>query len=252
MNNIENNDFMILNSIIYKIHTATDFQAMRQNTLEMLKLIIDFDAADFHLSKGDGSLTLHSQVSYNCDKNLSLKYEDLDYSQGIHNTGKSMVYRESDILSDEKRVETEYYKKVYRVNNWHYSLQLILAFNDTFLGVITLYKTKGKVDFHYSDIFLLEMLKDHMAFRIQLEHKASANIGKKLTISQATLTYGLTKKESEVLNWIMQGNSNDEICELAFISKNTLKKHILKIYRKIGVNNRVQLFKSIREYNPKG
>lgn len=64
-----------------------------------------------------------------------------------------MVYRETDLMPDEKRVQTEYYKSIYEVNNWHYSLQLVLAYDKRFLGVITFYKNKGKEDFKYADIF---------------------------------------------------------------------------------------------------
>lgn len=64
---------------------------------------------------------------YNCDSNLSEEYEELDYSRGIMLSGKSLIYRETDIISDESRVEMEYYKKVYKPNNWHYSLQVVIA-----------------------------------------------------------------------------------------------------------------------------
>ena len=63
LNTIDNNDFMILNSIIYKIHTNSDFLAMRKELLEQLKMIIDFDSAEFHLSKGEGRISLTSSVS---------------------------------------------------------------------------------------------------------------------------------------------------------------------------------------------
>lgn len=246
---LENNEFLILNNIIYRIHTSTNFTLMRQEILEQIKMIIDFDSADFHLSKGDGSSLLVSKVGYNCDVDVSLKYENLDYSQGIHHSGKSMVYRESDIISEENRIKTKYYQKVYLPNNWHYALQLILAYNSQFVGVITFYKVKGKDDFNYSDVFLLEMLKEHLAYRIHIE--SQNNINGKISIETATEKYSLTKRESEILGFIMKGYNNDEICEIAVISNNTLKKHILNLYRKIGVNNRIQLFKLIREYNPK-
>ncbi|MFI3206910.1 MAG: helix-turn-helix transcriptional regulator [Clostridia bacterium] len=178
-----------------------------------------------------------------------MRYENLDYSQGILVSGKSMIYRESDIISDKKRVNTEYYKKVYSTNNWHYALQLVLAYNFEFVGVITFYKTKGKSDFNYEDIFLLEMLKEHLAYRIYLENQN--NINGKISIETAKEKYLLTKRESEILEYIMKGLNNEEICEIAVISKNTLKKHNLNIYRKIGIKNRVQLFKLLKEYNPK-
>lgn len=77
---------------------------MRKELLEQLKMIIDFDSAEFHLSKGDGSISLTSSVSYNkkASVDFSQVYENIDYSQGILHTGKSMVYRETDIISDKK------------------------------------------------------------------------------------------------------------------------------------------------------
>ena len=46
---------------------------------------------------------------------------------------------------------------------------------------------------------------------------------------------------------LKNGRSEEEICEELSISVNTLKKHTVNIYRKLGVGNRVQLFKKILE-----
>ena len=79
-------------------------------------------------------------------------------------SGKNIVYRETDIISDEMRVKTEYYQKVYKPNNWHYSLQMIMAKDKKFLGVVTLYRNIGKDDFSHDDVFLVDTLKDHLAY----------------------------------------------------------------------------------------
>ena len=49
------------------------------------------------------------------------------------------------------------------------------------------------------------------------------------------------------MHLLMEGKDNSFICDYLSISINTLKKHILNIYRKLGIRNRVQLFKKIRE-----
>lgn len=240
---------MILNSIVYKIHTNTDFLAMRKELLEQLKMIIDFDSADFHLSKGDGSTSLVSRVSYNNNGSLDFSrvYESIDYSQGILGTGNSMVYRESDILPDEKRVETEYYKNVYEVNEWHYSLQLVLGYNERFLGVITFYRHKDKEDFKYIDVFKMQLLKDHLAYRIHKEMETAATQSDKISIQDAVELFSLTKRERDILEMLMSGHSNAEICDMSAIANNTLKKHMLNIYRKLGIKSKVQLFHMIKE-----
>lgn len=247
MNNLENNDFVVLNSVIYKVHTNPNFTEMRREFLEQLKIVIDFDSAEFSLSKGNGSPILVDCVSYNCKTNWSKPYENLDYSQGILSGGNCMVYRESDIIHEGKRIESEYYKKVYVPNNWHYSLQIILAYENEFVGVITLYRLSGKRDFSYRDSLIMDLLKDHMAYRIYIEKEKYKKLGKKVSILEAVERYKLTKREQDTLNYMMQGLNNEQMCGKLFISNNTLKKHILNIYRKVGVNSRVQLFKLIRE-----
>ena len=69
----------------------------------------------------------------------------------------------------------------------------------------------------------------------------------KLTITEVTEKYELTKREHTILQLLMQGKDNHTICEELSISVNTLKKHILNIYRKLGIRNRVQMFKMIKE-----
>lgn len=127
MKTLETNDWIILNTIIYKVYTMEDFDEMRKELLEQLKLLVDFDSADFYLASVEDEKKLGKPVMYNCDSNLSEEYEELDYSRGIMLSGKSLIYRETDIISDESRVEMEYYKKVYKPNNWHYSLQVVIA-----------------------------------------------------------------------------------------------------------------------------
>jgi NarL family two-component system response regulator LiaR len=51
----------------------------------------------------------------------------------------------------------------------------------------------------------------------------------------------LTPTEFQVLKLIGQGKSNDEIAEILFISKNTVRSHIKSIYAKLDTHSRLQL-----------
>ncbi|MCI6858902.1 MAG: helix-turn-helix transcriptional regulator [Eubacterium sp.] len=247
MTKLQTNDWLILNSIIYEIYTTENFEEMREKFLEQMKMVVDFDSADFYLASEDGEYKLTDPVTFQCDPGISDVYDIIDYSRGIMYSGKSIVYRETDIISDALRMETEYYKKVYRPNNWHYSLQMIMAKDKKFLGVVTFYRNIGKDDFSHDEVFLVDMLKDHMSYRLWKEQERKQQFGEKLTVSAATKKYGLTKQEHKILKFLMEGRDNETICDLLSISINTLKKHILNIYRKLGIRNRVQLFKKIRE-----
>ncbi len=50
----------------------------------------------------------------------------------------------------------------------------------------------------------------------------------------------LTRREVEILAFLSIGSSNDEIAEKLFISPNTVKTHLYRVFRKIEVPNRFQ------------
>lgn len=52
--------------------------------------------------------------------------------------------------------------------------------------------------------------------------------------------HGLTDREAEVLALITQGFSNEEIARHVYLGINTVKTHIRKAYRKIGVSRRAE------------
>lgn len=247
MRKLETNDWIILNNIIYKINSTDNFDEMRLEFLEQLKMVIDYDSAAFFLASKEEGHLLCNPITYNCDIDLSKIYEYLDYNRGIMVSGKTLIYRETDIMSEEMRVETDYYKKVYKPNNWHYALQIIIARHKEFLGTIIFYRTIGKENFNYDDIFVLDMLKDHLAYRLEKYKLGLEASMEKMTISEAIIKYRLTKREAMVLKELMLGKDNNAICEELIITINTLKKHILNIYRKMEIKNRVQLFKLVKE-----
>lgn len=51
----------------------------------------------------------------------------------------------------------------------------------------------------------------------------------------------LTPTEFQVLRLIGQGKSNEEIAQILFISKNTVRSHIKSIYSKLNTHSRLQL-----------
>lgn len=53
----------------------------------------------------------------------------------------------------------------------------------------------------------------------------------------------LTDREMEILKMICEGMTNKEIAKKLFISENTVKAHIYKIFKKSGIKKRTQLTK---------
>ena len=56
-----------------------------------------------------------------------------------------------------------------------------------------------------------------------------------------TKKYKISSREREIVELLLQGSSNKEIENKLFISLNTVKNHIYRIYQKLGVKSRGQL-----------
>ena len=53
--------------------------------------------------------------------------------------------------------------------------------------------------------------------------------------------HNVSVREREVAELILQGKSNQEIQDHLFISISTVKNHIYRLFRKLGINSRGQL-----------
>lgn len=62
----------------------------------------------------------------------------------------------------------------------------------------------------------------------------------KKDVKRAQTINSLTSREKEILKLVSLGDSNAKIAEKLFIREITVKTHLNNIYRKIGVDNRVQ------------
>jgi DNA-binding NarL/FixJ family response regulator len=74
------------------------------------------------------------------------------------------------------------------------------------------------------------------------------------TVAATMLAFGLTLRESEVLYWVAKGKTNRDIGDILGSSPATVKKHLERIYEKLGVETRTAAasvaMQRVRELNP--
>lgn len=61
-------------------------------------------------------------------------------------------------------------------------------------------------------------------------------------------SFGLSKRELEVLVLIADGHSNQEIADKLFVSLNTVKTHMSNIFSKLNVQRRTQAVQKARDH----
>ncbi len=62
------------------------------------------------------------------------------------------------------------------------------------------------------------------------------------TIELKLNSYNLSKREIEIIAFLVKGTEAKEIANKLYISKHTVVNHISNIYKKIGVSNKIELF----------
>ena len=71
--------------------------------------------------------------------------------------------------------------------------------------------------------------------------EALANVRRLERVPDAAKRFGLTRRELQIVRAIVNGETNREIAGRLGISENTVKRHIVHIFNKVGCSNRVEL-----------
>ena len=80
---------------------------------------------------------------------------------------------------------------------------------------------------------LIRLLSDQAESRLLLERLSSP-------IPPVSLEepFALTGREAEVMAWVAQGKTNAEVARIVHAQPRTIEKHLERIYKKLGVDNR--------------
>ena len=82
-------------------------------------------------------------------------------------------------------------------------------------------------------------------YRMQEREPVKAETGNDKKKALFGEKYKLTARESEVLQFLVEGLSDSEIAEKCFISNNTVRFHVSNILKKTGTSTRVE---AVREF----
>lgn len=248
---LEKNSILLLNEIIYRIYTVRDFDEMRRSVLEFLQYLIPSTISTFYLASSESPYHLERPVGLGVsDERLQLyldQYFEVDYTRWTFAAPKSNVYRETDLLRDETRTKTPYYRMLFEQEKVHYSVIVTLIYDGVFLGTIDLFRPREYGDFTDDEIFFLDMLKAHLNFRLY-QIMENNTLREKTYPSKEDLVeaYHLTPRELEIVYLLLDGISKAQICEQLCISPNTLKKHTLNLYKKLGIKSWRELFSLLK------
>ncbi|RQO29833.1 DNA-binding response regulator [Taibaiella sp. KBW10] len=88
--------------------------------------------------------------------------------------------------------------------------------------------------------FMVNTIREVAEGKSLMSSDIARKVVKQIQQTYPKAEYGITSRESQVLEQLSFGRTYQEISDQLFISVKTLKTHIYRIYEKLQVNNRVE------------
>jgi len=88
---------------------------------------------------------------------------------------------------------------------------------------------------------LIQTIHKVMAGEVVIHPRVTSYLVQELTRTEKKNdNLNLTRREKDILEMLVKGNSNRDMAEAMFISEKTVKNHLTSIFRKLGVKDRTQ------------
>jgi len=249
-----------LSQMIYRINSkiAGDFQSVADIILSQLKELIPYRKAIMAEISSSEKGVVFSHVSsipptFRVDLNqISLLEKPVWW--GYLEAPWSTVFIASSMCKDEEWLNSSIYREVYQPENLFYALHGIFIHHDCKLGMLTLLRSREDGDFTERELWYMELLKPHIELHLFREktHFQGLQMETDSLYPSFSITrhyidkYHLTHREVAVVNPILGGAKDSEICSFLGITQSTLDKHIHNVYRKTGATSRASLFQCFR------
>lgn len=245
-------DWNFIVETIYSMNAEEDLRRIGRIALEALFVLIPSDQIMLTYMEKSDQFTIRCKdvdtvgmAPRYLDQFLTGDYDSDPYFLYCNVLKETKCFRDSDNMSDSYRESTRIFKEIYSKQGIYYSMRCYLAHMGDVVANISLFNSKEHGDFSDRDLYILELLAPHIALRLGrvLADKSHGNAP--AVAPESFAKWGLTTREQEIANMVVEGLSDDQIAESLCIAKSTFKKHIYNIYQKVDVNNRVQLFAAL-------
>ena len=253
MNCLSYSDCEKLLTMARDLYTALDRDQLPQLVLRGLKSAIPHEIGGCHLI----DRARHQIVACYDPVRLPLpsqhkefwRLSDTHPLKPVLFSNPSRAWKLSDVISRQAFHSTEFYNALYRPLRIDCELVAVLPdpqSPETSYLLISLHRYR--CDFTERERALLNLLLPHVASASHhLRTSGAHSHGTSIALEdeepfcqwlQAHTKWGLTRRECEVLYWLQQGKTNSEIGRILGIAERTAETHALRIYPKMGVENR--------------
>lgn len=248
MEMLKETEWLTINKVLLEMYDIREIDAFANRVLRICRMLMPFSKGYFIVFNENGEIASDRssflEMEEKIYENYINSYYEKDYMKYIFDiSNHSITYRDTDIMEEAYRKKTEFYREFLRPNNIPYGAGIVLRSEGKNIGILNYFRNNLLGDFSEKDMFILDILKEHLSHmlsRLMTREKNSMK-EKTLHLKKIAAYYGLSKREREVLTYILGGMSNAEIGTFMNISLSTVKKHVYHIFSKMEVSTRTQL-----------
>lgn len=229
-------DWLALCNCLLEVHRAATHENVRYQVIRYLASEIPFQSAAFFVAGSNRRAHEGCFIAQPAGADLSISvFEEL-----VHAAAQDPA-ADSSVVSVELDADMPLAKRY-----GEQALVCSFAGEQGPIAQLVLCRTREQVGFSEHDKLLLTVLEPHVSSRLKsLEAQSGvSSIQAELLIDE----YHLTPREVEVMSCVAYGMTTPEIAVKLSASAATVKKHLERIYRKVGVNNRMSLMKLALQY----
>ena len=244
---LKETEWNTINSILLEIYTIKNIDIMAEKLLKMFRMLIPYSNGYFVVLDKNQNIKYDKSFFIGIDEQKKKEYVnyfyDMDYLRYVYDIiTETTVYRDTDIIEEDVRTKTEFYRHFLIPLKVPYGAGILLMRDEKLIGIINLFRNRELGDFTEKDIYILGVLRKHLAnITYNLLHDNISVKNQESKLEGLYDDYNLSDREKEVTRLIKQGKTNIDISDEMMISISTVKKHIYNIYGKLNVKSRTQL-----------
>lgn len=242
---LKDSEWRTINQIVLEIYSISRIGELTERLFNMFRVLVPYSQGFYFVFNHQNIIDIKRSRFINMTQKVQEKYlnyfYDIDYLKLIFEfTSDTSTFRDTDILEDRIRKNTEFYKGFLGPENIPYGCGIVLFKKQKMIGIINLFRSREMGNFTDREIEILDALKPHLEnilFNLTLREKRKHS----REVKDFSKGYKLSTREEEVVELMGKGFSNKEIEAILMISLSTVKKHVYHIYSKTGVKSRTQL-----------
>ncbi|MBM7557588.1 helix-turn-helix transcriptional regulator [Halanaerobacter jeridensis] len=248
MKKINLDEWFLINEFVKEMGIYLELSEFCNNILKSLLPIIPFEHGHFIFYNKQNRLTPISyryHISEKTHQDYMSHYYQLDgFMDKALDTPTPK--RSTDIMDYKKWKKTEYFNDFHKQNNFHYMAVSDIHYKDKLLSSLVLIRSKNVSDFSERELLYLKIIVPHLAnhlYKLIIIHKLNKIQKDSLmqVIENNEEKFLFSKRERDVVQLVIRGLNNQQIADKLFISPQTVKKHLSKIFKKSNVINRTEL-----------